>query len=101
MNYYWHLRNPDPGMSKFAKWRVDPYVKKFEEMIEQASKGAYRGPTLDKTDQRLDFEINIWREVRKLAAVKFTRLTKDADRRRRLETGKPDPDQDADIEATE
>ena len=94
MNYYWHLKNPDPGMSLFAEHRVDPFVKRFEDMIEQACKGAYQSrfeqDTLDMSDQRLDFKINAWQRAKKLASVKVDELMKEVDRRRSSENGLPD-----------
>ena len=94
MNYYWHLDNPDPGMSLFAEGRVDPYLKRFEATIEEACKGAYQDPfeqdTLDMRDQRLDFKINVWQQVEKLASAKVNELMKEADSRRSSESGQPD-----------
>lgn len=94
MNYYWHLKNPDPGMSLFAKRRVDPYVKRFEDMIEESCKGAYQSrfdqDTPDMSDQRLDFEISVWQQAQKLASVKIDELKKEVDRRKRYENGLPD-----------
>lgn len=94
MNYYWHLKNPDPGMSQFAKLRIEVYIKKFEELIEKASKGAYQSKfeqdTLDSSDQRLDFMLNVWKQARNLAEFKIQELLKEVDVRRSLETGLPD-----------
>jgi hypothetical protein len=94
LNYYWHLKNPDPGMSLFAERRLGPYFKKFEDMIEEACKGAYQSrfeqDTLDMSDQRLDFKINVWQHAQKFASAKVDELMKEVDRRRSYENGLPD-----------
>jgi hypothetical protein len=94
LSYYWHLKNPDPGMSLFAERRVVPYVKRFEDMIEEACKGAYQSRveqhTLDMSDQRLDFKINAWQRAKILASAKVNELMKEANSRRSSESGQPD-----------
>lgn len=94
MNYYWHLKNADPGMPLFAERRIGPYVKSFEDMIEQACKGAYQSrfeqDTIDMSDQRLDFKINAWQQAQKLATEKVDELKQEIIKRRRSENGLPD-----------
>jgi hypothetical protein len=81
-------------MSLFAERRLGPYLKKFEELIEQACNGAYQSryeqDTLDMSDQRLDFKINVWQHTQKFASAKIDELMKEVGRRRSSENGLPD-----------
>jgi len=94
MNYYWHLKNPDPGMAICAKRRLVPFLKQFESMIEEASKGAFQSrfdqDTIDQSDQRLDFKISVFKQTKEWASDKLDELMKEVDVRRKLENGLPD-----------
>ena len=94
MNYYWSLKNTDPLMSLWAKRRMDPCIKKFRVDIEQAANGAYESistqTTLDWSDQRLDFRINMTEQGIKMLMADRDEYYKERDRRRDLENGLPD-----------
>lgn len=93
MNYYWSLKNPDPLMPVWAKRRMEPCIKRFRADIEQAAKGAYETTstqsTLDWSDQRLDFRINMTEQGIKMLMADREEYYKERNRRRNTENGLP------------
>ena len=92
MGYYWHL-SPDPMMPIWANNRVKPCIKEIEKIIEKASEDVgYSSEqfTLDMSDQRLEFMINMWEQTKKLVIAKHAELLVEAHRRRESENGLPD-----------
>ena len=94
MNYYWSLKNPDPLMPVWAKRRMESCIKKFRAYIEQAAKGTYESTstqsTLDWSDQRLDFRINMTEQGIKILMADRDEYYKERDRRRSSDNGLPD-----------
>ena len=84
---YWDLKNKDPGMPKFAKERVKAIFNSFENLVEKYTRESYKNiKTLNesiqtKTDQRIDFMMNLYREILKHASSKLFELEKERDRR--------------------
>jgi hypothetical protein len=72
---------------------MEPCIKKFRADIEQAAKGAYESvsiqSTLDWSDQRLDFRINMTEQGIKMLMADRDEYYKQRDRRRSTENGLP------------
>jgi hypothetical protein len=84
---YWSLKNKDPGIQKFAKDRVESIMKSFEKLVEKYSNASYQDTrTLDqplwtKSDQRIDFMINVYYEMIKQCSSKLSELENERERR--------------------
>jgi hypothetical protein len=84
---YWDLKNKDPGMPKFAKDRIESVVKEFHNLVEKYTKSSYQKThTLDeplyyKCNKRLDFMMNIYKEIIQYAYSKLSELENEMDRR--------------------
>ena len=84
---YWHLKNKDPGMHKFANERTQIIFNEFMKRVEKYCKGSYENgistdqPLYRKSDQRLDFMMNVYQEITKHATSKLSELEKERDRR--------------------
>lgn len=86
---YWHLKNKDPGMQKFGKERAQLIVNEFEKLILKYCRGTYQDvyvkdyqPLFYKSDQRIDFMMNLYQEIIRHCASKLAELNSEADRRR-------------------
>ena len=84
---YWHLKKDDPGMPRLAKDRLQSIVKEFHNLVEKYTKSSYQNThTLDeplyyKSNKRLDFMMNIYKEIIQYAASKLSELENERDRR--------------------
>ncbi len=84
---YWHLKNKDPGMQKFAKERTDLIFNEFAKIIDKYCEGSYENvyaidqPLYYKSDQRIDFMMNVYEEIKKYASSKFAELEDERNRR--------------------
>jgi hypothetical protein len=84
---YWHLKNKDLSMQKFAKERTEIIFNKFVKLIEECCEGSYENvyaidqPVYYKSDQRLDFMMNVYQEIIKHASSKLEKLENERDRR--------------------
>jgi hypothetical protein len=88
---YWSLVNKDPGMQKFAKERTQAIFKTFVQSIDRYTNGSYQrmkklddkteDPLWTKSDQRIDFMSNLYREIIKHATSKLQELENERDRR--------------------
>jgi hypothetical protein len=89
---YWHLKNEDPGMQIFAKERVENIFKSFEKLVDEYTDASYQQrpkkedkermhPLFWKSDQRIDFMINVHLEIIKYANSELTELENEKDRR--------------------
>lgn len=80
-------------MPVWAKRRMESCIKKFRAYIEQAAKGAYESTsaqsTLDWSDQRLDFRINMTEQGIKMLMADREEYYKERNGRRSSENGKP------------
>ena len=78
-------------MPIWAKRRMEPCIKKFRANVEQAANGAYESTstqsTLDWSDQRLDFRINMTEQGLKILMADREEYYKERNRRRRTENG--------------
>ena len=80
MVHYWYLKNPDPEMQKFAKERTQAIFNEFVGLVKKYTKGSYQHIyTVDeelysKSDQRIDFMSNLYREILKHCASKLSEL---------------------------
>jgi hypothetical protein len=85
---YWKLKNEDPGMHVFAKERVENIFKTFQKLVDEYTDASYqRRPTKEdkerihplfwKSDQRIDFMINIYEEIIKYANSRLLELEKE------------------------
>jgi hypothetical protein len=85
---YWHLKNKDPGMEKFGKERAKIIVNELGKFIVKYCKGSYEDlygkddqPLYYKSDQRIDFIINVYQEIMKLVSSKLSEAEKERNRR--------------------
>jgi hypothetical protein len=84
---YWRLQNKDPGMQKFAKARIELIVREFHNLVEKYTKSSYQNirtleePLYYKSNKRLDFMMNIYKEIIQYAASKLSELENERDRR--------------------
>ena len=80
-------------MPVWAKRRMESCIKRFRADIEQAAKGAYETTstqsTLDWSDQRLDFRINMTEQGIKMLMADREEYYKERNRRRNTENGLP------------
>jgi hypothetical protein len=85
---YWQLENKDTGMQKFAKERTELILNETTKLIEKYCKGSYQDtytkdqqPLFYKSDQRIDFMINLYYEIIKQFSSKLSELENERDRR--------------------
>ena len=85
---YWHLKNKDPFMDVFGKERAELIVNEVEKLLMRYCKGSYEDlyakddqPLFYKSDQRLDFMMNLYQEIIKHASSKLEKLENERDRR--------------------
>jgi len=85
---YWHLKNKDPGMEKFGKERAELIVNEFEKFIAKYCKGSYEDlyckddqPLYYKSNQRIDFMMNVYQEIIKFVSSKLAELENERNRR--------------------
>jgi hypothetical protein len=85
---YWRLQNKDPGMAEFGRERAELIVNEVEKLITRYLKGSYEDlyakddqPLFNKSDQRIDFVINIYREIMKLVSSKLSKVENERNRR--------------------
>ena len=85
---YWDLKNKDPGMAKFGKERAELFVNEVEKSLIKYLKGSYEDlyakdsqPLYYKSNQRIDFMINVYQEIIKRAYSKLSELQDERDRR--------------------
>jgi hypothetical protein len=86
---YWKLKNPDLFISKIVKERVELILNQFEKVIAKYCKGSYQDlyakddrPLFYKSDQRIDFMMNLYQEIIRHYASKLAELNSEVDRRR-------------------
>ena len=85
--YYWFLKNPDQSMHRFAKERVELISKGYFELVEKSCKGSYEDLYSNeqrlekKSHQRIDFMMNIHKEIIKNSGLELEKLEKEARRR--------------------
>jgi len=74
-------------MQKFAKERIEIIFNKFVKLIEECCEGSYENvyaidqPVYYKSDQRLDFMMNIYREIIQYASCELVQLEDERDGR--------------------
>ena len=89
---YWHLKNEDPTIHEFAKNSTESILESFEKLVDKYTENSFqrrsepgdkkiRHPVFFKSDQRIDFEINLYEEIIKNANSKLTELEKERDSR--------------------
>jgi hypothetical protein len=84
---YWHLKNEDQGIQKFVQERTKSIFKSFDKLVEKYSNVSYQDTrTLDqplwtKSDQRIDFMLNLYTEIMKHFSLKLTELENERNRR--------------------
>jgi hypothetical protein len=85
---YWKLKNPDLFISKIAKERTTLILKGFEQLIEKYCRGTYQDiytkddrPVFYKSNQRIDFMINLYNEIIKQVSSKLSEAENERDRR--------------------
>ena len=84
---YWHLKNDDLSMQEFAKKRTESIFKGFLESVEKYSNASYQDtrildqPLWTKSDQRIDFMLNLYREIIKHCSQKLSELEDERERR--------------------
>ena len=87
---YWNLKNKDPGMIKFGEERAELILNEFKKLVQKYTKGSYEYVNKDgkkdesvyyKSDQRIDFMINVYQEIIKRAYSKLSELQDERDRR--------------------
>ncbi len=84
---YWHLKNEDPGMQKFAQERTEIIFNEFVKLIGKYCGGSYENvyaidqPLHYKSDQRLDFMMNVYQEIINHASSKLAKLENEMNRR--------------------
>ena len=90
MASYWNLKNKDPGMIKFGEERAELILKEFEKLEQKYTKGSYEyvnkdnkkeRPVYYKSDQRIDFMINVYLKIIKQVSSKLSELEDERDRR--------------------
>lgn len=76
-------------MEKFGKERAELIVNEFQKFIIKYCKGSYEDlyakddrPLFYKSDQRLDFIMNVYQEIIKHVSSKLTELENEMNRRR-------------------
>ena len=83
---YWKLKNPDPGMAVWAKYRLELIFPKIQSMVQESCKGAfqsrYDNDSLDASDQRIDFMKNVYLLISNWAGSKIDDLDVEIERRR-------------------
>ena len=86
---YWWVKAPDLGMTTWAKYRMEPVFPKIESLINEACRGAYQNRleqnTIDGTDQRLDFMLNVFKIISIWTETRIAQL--DAEIKRRKSRG--------------
>jgi hypothetical protein len=84
---YWSLKNKDLGIQKFARERTQAISNEFFGLVEKYCKVSYEDlyakdqPLYYKSDQRLDFMMNVYQEIIKHAASKLEKLEDERNRR--------------------
>lgn len=84
---YWNLKNKNAGIQKFGKERVESIFNEFVKLIDRYTKGSYQNLyTVDeslfhKSDQRIDFMMNLYEEIIKHANSKLSELENERSRR--------------------
>ena len=84
---YWSLKNKDPVIQKFAEERTQAILNEFVRLVEKYCKGSYEDlyakdqPLFYKSDQRLDFMINVYQEIIKHVSSMLTKLENERNRR--------------------
>jgi phosphomevalonate kinase len=83
---YWDL-SPDLSMRDFAQERVKNIFKTFEKILESYTNSSYQNihtldePLYEKSDQRLDFMMNIHKQIIQYATTRLSELENERDRR--------------------
>jgi hypothetical protein len=84
---YWHLENKDPGMLKFGKERARAISIQFQKIVDEYCRGSYEDfyaidqPLHKKSDQRLDFMMNVYKQIIDNTSRKLSELENERDRR--------------------
>jgi hypothetical protein len=87
MSCYWKLKNKDPGIQKFSKERVELIVKEFQKIVDEYCRGTYEDylavdqPLYKKSNQRVDFMMNVYRQIIDNATEKLSELENERDSR--------------------
>jgi hypothetical protein len=85
---YWRLKNKDRIIHKFAEERTQALLNEFVGLVEKYCKGSYEDlyaidqPLYYKSNQRLDFMMNVYQEVIKHSESKIAKLENERNRRR-------------------
>jgi hypothetical protein len=85
--HYWRLKNKDRIIQKFAEERVEIIIKQLRKIVDDYCKGSYEDyfavdqPLYRKSDQRLDFMINIHKQIIQYATSELSKLENERNRR--------------------
>jgi hypothetical protein len=83
---YWEL-SPDLSMTDFAQERVKNIFKTFQKIVENYTNSSYQNirtvdePLDKKSDQRLDFMMNVHKQIIQYATAELQKLENERDRR--------------------
>jgi hypothetical protein len=83
---YWKLKK-DPIIQKFAKERVEIIIKQLTKIVDDYCKGSYEDyfavdqPLYKKSNQRVDFMMNVYKEIIQYASCELVQLEDERDGR--------------------
>jgi hypothetical protein len=83
---FWEL-SPDLSMRDFAQERVKNIFKTFQKIVENYTNSSYQNihtldePLYEKSDQRLDFMMNVHNQIIQYATAELEKLENERDRR--------------------
>jgi hypothetical protein len=85
--HYWRLKNKDRVIHKFAEERVEIIIKQLRKIVDDYCKGSYEDyfavdqPLYRKSDQRLDFMMNVHKQIIQYATSELSKLENERNRR--------------------
>jgi hypothetical protein len=85
--HYWRLKNKDRIIQKFAEQRVEIIIKQLRKIVDDYCKGSYEDyfavdqPLYRKSDQRLDFMMNVHKQIIQYATSELSKLESERNRR--------------------
>ena len=83
---YWEL-SPDLSMRDFAQERVKNIFKTFEKFLESYTNSSYQNirtvdePLYEKSNQRIDFMMNVHKQIIQYATAELQKLENERDQR--------------------
>jgi hypothetical protein len=85
--HYWCLKNKDRIIDKFAEERVEIIIKQLRKIVDDYCKGSYEDyfavdqPLYRKSDQRLDFMMDVHKQIIQYATSELYELENERDGR--------------------